>query len=106
VAQLGVGDGVERAGGDELAHAEDGEAPSELARRLAREGEGEHVAGLGRARCHPVGDAAGQDTGLARTGPGEDAHRGARRADRLLLGGRQPLQQRVGVHETERTEGV
>ena len=54
LAELGVGDGVERAGGDLLADAEAGQAAPQLAGRLAGEGEGEDVAGERRCRGPPA----------------------------------------------------
>ena len=47
--QLREGDGVERAGGDRVAHPEPAEAGAQLARGLAGEGDREHVAGIDRA---------------------------------------------------------
>ena len=71
--ELGVGDGVERAGGDRVPQPETAQPAGELDRRLAGEGHGEDLAGVVVADRHPVGDASGQHPRLARAGAGEDA---------------------------------
>jgi hypothetical protein len=113
LAELGVGHGVEGAGGDALAHPELPQAGAELARRLAGEGQGEDVTGVGRAGGDPPGDPAGQHPGLARPGAGEDAQWGAVAGDGGRLGLGQPFEEalccrRHGLpfHANECTEGV
>ena len=70
------------AGADELAHA-----LLHLAGGLVREGDGEDLAGLRVTGREQVGDAAGQDPGLARSGPRHDEQRAAPVLDRRPLGG-------------------
>jgi hypothetical protein len=94
-AELRPGGRVEGASGDAVAHAECGQAPAQLARRPAGEGEGEHVAGQGRPGGGPVSDAAGEHAGLARSGARQDAERRGVGDHRLELGGVEPVEQRM-----------
>src|SRR5205807_2305519 len=107
---------MERARRHLVAYAELGQPGAELARGPAGEGEGEHVAGIGRAAGHAPGDAPGEGPRLARPGAGEDAERGRRAGDGLGLG-RVEARQQVGAGDlgyedvaahdpTDRTEGV
>ncbi len=105
-AQRGVGHGVERARHHRPPHAEAAEPGPQLARRLAGEGQRQHVAGVGRAGGHPVGDAPGEDPRLARAGPGQDPEGGGVGGHGLGLGRRQALQQASGVHAGDDTKGV
>ena len=93
-------------GGDAVAHAESAEPAAELARRLARERQGEHVLGVGAAGCDAVGDAPRERTRLARSGAGQDAQGSGVGRDRVALTRVEPLEQRVRVHASDRIDGV
>ncbi len=101
--QLGVGDGVERPRGDVVAQAEVTQPRPQLARRLAGEGEGEGMAGVQVATRRPVGDAPGEDPGLARAGAGVDAQGPGGAGHGGSLGLVEAPEQRVPVHARERT---
>ena len=73
--ELGVGDGVERAGVDAAAQAEMVDALAQLGGSLAGERDGEHSPRIDLALRHPAGDAAGEDPRLAGPGAGDDAQR-------------------------------
>ena len=83
--QLGVGDGVERAGHDVVAHAEGRQPTGQLAGGLAGEREGQDVAGVGRALGDAVADAAREHPRLPGPCAGEDAQRLGVGRDRLAL---------------------
>ena len=81
--------GVE--GGDPHALAggahQGGDAFTHLGGGLVGEGDGQDLAGAGAAGGDEVGDAVGEDPGLARSGPGDDEQRRAGVGDGGLLGG-------------------
>ena len=63
-----------------------------LARGLVGEGDAEDLIGLGPAFVQDLGEARGQDPGLARARTGQHQHRPVDRLHRLTLGIVQPLQ--------------
>jgi hypothetical protein len=87
---------VERSGGHARAQAERPQPAVELARGLAGEGQGQHVAGVGVAGLHPPGDAAGQHPGLARSGRRQDGERARGRGHGAALGVVEVIQQLIG----------
>ncbi len=95
-------DRVERA---EPGHAFDGAADearnalAHLACRLVGEGDGEDFEGPRPARGEDVGDARGQNPGLAGAGAGEDEHRPVDSLDRLALFRVEPVEIRRGGRE-------
>ncbi len=103
-AQLGVGDGVERAGGEVVAQAKIAEPMGELAGGFAGEGEGQHVAGIEVVRGGSPGDAPGEHPRLARPRARKDAQRAGGTGDRTSLGVVQSREQPVGVHRTDLTD--
>src|SRR5207302_1460534 len=56
-----------------------------LPRRLVGEGHRQDVRGAGAAGRDQIGDAVGEDAGLAAAGPGEDEQRAVGRLDRAPL---------------------
>ena len=93
---------MERAGLDALAEAEAGEPAAQFARRFARERERERVAGVGRTGHDPVCDPAGEHSGLAGTGPGDDGDQPRVGGDGVALLGVQIVEQHRGVHRAQR----
>ena len=73
------------------------ESTTQLARRLAGERERQRVAGVGGAGHDPVGDATGEHSGLAGTGPGDDRDQPRVGGDGVALLGVQIVEQRRGV---------
>jgi hypothetical protein len=97
-AELGVGDGVERARGGQVPQAEGAQPGVELSGRLAREREGQDVARVGGLGEAAVGDAPGEDPGLAGPGAGQDRQRLRRGGDGAALRGVEPFEQAVRIH--------
>ena len=98
VAQLAPGHGVEGAGLDAVPHADAPEPTGELAGRLAGERHAQDVGRLDLTRGDPVGDARGEDPGLARAGRRDDGQRRGRRRRRPALVVVQAGERRRGVH--------
>ncbi len=73
--QLRQAQRVEGARGDAGPHRQALEPVAQLARGPAGEGDGEHVRRVEALGRGPPRDPAGQDPGLARTGPGEHGQR-------------------------------
>ena len=88
------GDGVERARLDRLAESRVAEAAAQLAGGLTGERQRQRVAGVGGAGGDPIGDAAGEHAGLARSGGGDDGDERRRRRDRRPLFGVEVAEQR------------
>ncbi len=86
-AQLGVGDGVEGAGGHLVAQAENAQPGPQLAGGLAGEGEGQHPSGVVAVGQRAPGDAPGEHAGLAGSGARPDRQgQGIDRYGVVLLG--------------------
>ena len=76
--------------------------PAHLVGRLVGEGDGQDLPGGRLARGEQVGDAPGEDAGLARTRAGHDEQRPAAVDDRLALGIVQALEQLLGPRAAAR----
>ncbi len=105
VVELGERGRVERPRG----HAGDAQPRQPLAhlrRGLVRERDGEDLVGRERAARHLVGDAPRDRRRLARARAREDADRAAHGLDRAPLLGVEPVEDRLGVHRPEPSDGT
>ncbi len=105
-AQLREGQRVDRARGDTRVDGETLETGSQLAGGPAGEGHGEHPSRVERPGRGLPGDPPGQDPGLARAGPGEHRQRRGVADDRGALVVVEADEDRVGVHDSDGTDGV
>ena len=111
--ELGEGDRVEGAGAHAcpplVAWAGDAERvqpTSELARGLACEGDRQDVRGLDSTRGDLPGDAVGEHPGLARSRAGQDREGCPVGRDRVALCGIEALEEPLGVHPPDGTDGL
>src|ERR1019366_10786634 len=105
-AELGERQRVDGAGGDARVDVEALEAGAQLPGGPAGGGDGEDSSGGERAGGGLPGDPAGQDAGFSGSGAGEHGQWRGVADDRLTLVIVEADEDRVGVHDSDGTEGV